>query len=69
MEHIQTLQKPKPKSNRDSDEWFAQDNDEDSLSQPFEKIDMFVLEDPQNGRPVEDHLTLIEAFLEGSTKD
>ena len=54
MEHILTPRKSKPKFNPDSDEWFTQDDDEESLSQPFEKVDRFVLEDPLNGRLVED---------------
>ena len=33
MEHIQTPRKVKPNQNSDSEEWFVQEDDEDSLSQ------------------------------------
>ena len=69
MELIQTPRKSKPKPNPDEDEWFAQDNDEDSLSSLFDKIDTFNLEENQNGRPVKDRLTLIKVFLEEPPKN
>ena len=67
MEHIQTSRKPKSKSNIDSDGWFGQDDDEDSISQPFEKASTFTSDGI--GRPVEDRVTLLEAFLKVSTTD
>ena len=48
MEHIQTSRKSKPKPN--PDDWFAQNDDADSLGSPFEKIDTFNLEENQSER-------------------
>ena len=69
MEHIQTPRKSKTKSTQDSDEWFVQEDDKGSMSQPFEKVDMFDLEDPLSGGPFEDRVDLIETFLVASTKE
>jgi len=44
IEHIQTPRKVKPKLNSDSEEWFVQEDDEDSLSQPFENTSTFMTE-------------------------
>ena len=67
-EHVQTPRKAKSKSKMDSDDWYTQEDDEESV-QPFEKSSTFILEDPLNGRPVADRVTVIEAFLAESTVD
>ena len=66
-EHAQTPRKVKIRSNIDSDGWFGQDDDEDSVSQPFEKGTTFVSDGA--ARPVEDRVSLLERFLEVSTSE
>ena len=67
MEHIQTPRKVKPKLNSDSEEWIVHEDDEDSLSQPFDNTSTFMKEFLFAGRPVGDQVTLLENFLIRST--
>jgi len=55
MEHIQTPRKGKPTSLQASQEgWFVQDDDEESMGLPFEKVDPFIQKDPLSREPIKD---------------